>query len=176
MSRSDWLRSLKGSVTDRELELLGRASKILEGNIVCDRKTQWYPFRGMVPSKDVFRGIWNWDSAFHAVGVCRWDPILAQEQFKTMFRFQRADGLLPDVAWQDAEKVENEYGKPPVWAWAVEVMDKAYPDTEFLKYAYTRLIRYETLSCRTPRGMFRVPFLPLRIRTCVCAFCDETVF
>ena len=144
MSVASWLESLAGRVSVEEIGLLRRAADILEGNIVYGPHTPWYPYRGMIPSKTFFYGMWNWDAAFHAMGVSHWDPLLAQEQFRAMFRFQRADGLLPDVAWLEVDRVEDEYGKPPVWPWAVEVLDKAYPDDAFLRYAYTRLVRYET--------------------------------
>ncbi len=144
MAVAGWLESLAGRVPPEELALLRRAADILEGNVVYGPETPWYPYRGMIPSKTFFYGMWNWDAAFHAMGVSRWDPLLAQEQFRAMFRFQREDGLVPDVAWLEVPRVEDEYGKPPIWPWAVEVMDKAHPDEVFLRYAYTRLVRYET--------------------------------
>ena len=144
MSVANWLDSLSARVSREELALLKRAADILEGNIVRGSRTPWYPYRAMCPSKAFFHGIWNWDCAFHAMGASHWDPILAQEQFKAMFMFQLPNGLVPDVVFLEEERIEDEYGKPPVWSWAVEVMDKVYPDTAFLRYAYTRLLRQET--------------------------------
>lgn len=144
MSVANWLDSLSGRVSKEELGLLKRAADILEGNIVRGPHTPWYPYRALRPSKAFFHGIWNWDCAFHAMGVSHWDPILAQEQFKAMFMFQRPNGLVPDVVFLEEDRIEDEYGKPPVWPWAVEVMDKAYPDEAFLRYAYTRLVRNES--------------------------------
>ncbi|MCQ2385494.1 MAG: hypothetical protein MJ078_02305 [Clostridia bacterium] len=134
--------SIESIVTEKEKALLERAADILYDNVVCDEKTLWYPYRGMVPSLGHFRGVWNWDSAFHAMGAALFDIDLAKEQFKMFFSFQHTDGFLPDCICTDGSIVDT-LGKPPVWPQAVEAIDRQSPDDAFLKYAYSRLIRNE---------------------------------
>lgn len=42
-----------------------------------------------------YHGIWNWDSAFHAVAVSHWDGKLAGEQFEILFSKQFAQWRAP---------------------------------------------------------------------------------
>ena len=53
--------------------------------------------RAVVPSKIGYVGLWQWDAYFIAVGLRHGDPELAREQLEIAFRFQSADGQLPDV-------------------------------------------------------------------------------
>ncbi|MBE6382657.1 MAG: hypothetical protein E7049_06560 [Lentisphaerae bacterium] len=125
--------------------LLRRAKETLKIDTVSGANVQWAPLRGVEPSATgVFRGVWNWDSAFHAMAIVRWDPDLAREQFLIMEKFQGEDGMLPDVVFEDpAEGVFRGCTKPPVWGWAVWAMDRAAPDDAFLGKAYESLKRYE---------------------------------
>ena len=100
----------------------------------------WKPYRGVMPSLGSYRGIWNWDSAFHAVGISHWDPELAREQFKILFGKQLPSGALPDVIWEKGGMVTT-FTKPPVMAWAVAVVDRRSPDIQFLQEIYPKLIK-----------------------------------
>ena len=142
-----------------ETNLLARAWATLEGNTVTGEDVQWSPLRGMVPSIGRFKGVWNWDSAFHALAVVRRDPELAREQFRIMMKYQRNDGMLVDVVRQNPKHgVGLGCTKPPVWAWAVWSIDRAAPNDAFLREAYAALVREEAFW-RTKRmdlelGMF----------------------
>jgi len=85
MLRNQWLKQYEGTVSARDYRLLDKASRILMQNIAPhEEETLWKPYRAITPSmgrwpngKICFPGIWNWDSAFHMVGVSRFDKELA---------------------------------------------------------------------------------------------------
>lgn len=127
------------------VDLVRRARATLDGNVVGGVDAPWSPYRGCVPSAPGwFHGVWNWDGAFHAMALVRWDAELARDQYRIMMKFQGDDGMLPDVVHQDPAKgVFRGCTKPPVWAWCVWVLDRAAPDDAFLAEAYDSLKRYE---------------------------------
>jgi hypothetical protein len=52
--------------------------------------TQTYPFQ------------WNWDSAFHAIALARYDPKRAQAEISTLLAAKQPSGFLPHmVLWQE---------------------------------------------------------------------------
>ena len=155
MSRESWLNALAGKVSARDYRILDKASRILLWNIAPNEEgVLWNPYRAITPSmtpqpndpKDsYFAGIWNWDSAFHMVGVSRFDRKLAQEQMEAFFLFQKENGMLPDVIRMPVHgsRVEDLIGKPPVWAWALETLDRRQPDDVFLAKMYPKLVKNE---------------------------------
>lgn len=64
----DWPSKPASTVTQSDFELLNRAKATILGNQITG--DAWMPYRG----------IWNWDSAFHAIGISHWDDTLAREQ------------------------------------------------------------------------------------------------
>ena len=57
----------------------------------------WYPLRAARPSSTRrFLGIWNWDCAFMALAMAKWDANLARDQFRAFARLQASDGMYPD--------------------------------------------------------------------------------
>ena len=115
---ADWLDKATRDVSPLEAALLKRSQATLMRNVITG--DAWKPYRGVMPSLGSYRGIWNWDSAFHAVGISHWDPELAREQFKILFGKQLPSGALPDVIWEKRGMVTT-FTKPPVLAWAVAV-------------------------------------------------------
>ncbi|MBO5222648.1 MAG: hypothetical protein J6C26_10080 [Clostridia bacterium] len=171
MLRKNWLKKYEGTVSARDYRLLDKASRILMQNVVPQEENSlWNPYRGICPSytkkqtknglATCFPGIWNWDSAFHMVGVSRFDAELAQEQMEAFFLFQKEDGMLPDVIFtpERDNRIMDQYGKPPVWAWAMERMDRNCPDDRFLKKMYPKLVLNEnfwrTQRFREEDGLF----------------------
>lgn len=134
-----WLAKLSATVTPAEAKLLQRSQATLLGNIVqCDG---WKPYRGIMPSLGTYRGVWNWDSAFHAIALSHWDPCFAREQFKILFDKQQSNGMLPDVIWENGSMVID-FSKPPVMAWAVAVVEHRIPaDSANLRKLYDKLIK-----------------------------------
>lgn len=57
--------------------------------------------RAVVPAKLGYVALWQWDAYFIAIGLRHGDLELAQEQLELAFRFQSADGQLPDVVHDD---------------------------------------------------------------------------
>ena len=54
-------------------------------------------------------------------------------------QFQKEDGLLPDVIWENGENVDT-FSKPPIMAYAAVRVYEACKDIEFLKEAYPKLV------------------------------------
>lgn len=149
MSTENLVSSVLLSAQDRTLLLA--ACKVLSGNVLSGEEYPWYPYRGICPSLDKpFRGIWNWDSAFHALGVSRFDPALAREQIILCLSLQLPSGEIPDVLMEDG-LLEDTYGKPPVMPWAAMIVDRRVPDNEFADQCYSSFRRYEE-HWRTSRG------------------------
>lgn len=93
------------------------------------------------PDRNHFYGVWNWDSAFHAIGMTYLDCELAKEQLLGFFQFQKEDGMLPDVVRENGE-IADISSKPPVMAYAAERIFKKCNDTDFLKEIYPRLVKH----------------------------------
>lgn len=128
------------SISARDKELCERAYEIFMDNVYLDEGYLWSPYRCISPGKNHFTGIWNWDSAFHAVGVSRWNTELAKESILGFFQFQREDGLLPDVICENGEIIGS-FSKPPLFAWATEIVYKRDNNIDFLKEAYPVLAK-----------------------------------
>ena len=114
----------------RDKELAERAYRTLMSNVYTEEGFLWSPYRCITPGKNDFRGIWNWDSAFHAIGVSRWDTRLAKESILGFLQFRREDGLLPDVIFENG-RIVSTFSKPPVFAWAAEMVYKRDKDVGF---------------------------------------------
>ena len=139
-----WLKQYYGKLDYRDFTLLDRAVRTLLSNIAPLRQNPplpWAPFRGIMPSHVGFAGVWNWDTAFHAIGVARWDVELAQEQIRMFLALQQENGLLPDVLFEDGRLVK-EFGKPPVMPWAAMVVDQYRHDSDFVRQVYPAFDQY----------------------------------
>lgn len=141
MTKEAWLKEKEKCTNKLEFELLKRATDTLEKNIARGKDLPWSPYRCIVPGKN-FPGIWNWDSAFHAMGVSEWDAGLAKECILGFMQFQKEDGMLPDVIWTDGRR-EERLSKPPVMPYAAEIVYKRCNDTNFIKKLYPQFVRNE---------------------------------
>ncbi len=129
-----WLERQKGKVSARDATLLRRSQETLYANILDG---QWRPLRGICPSPFRYRGVWNWDAAFHALAISRWDAKLAREQIQVFLDRQLPSGGFDDVVWEKAGAVEA-FGKPPVLPWVAAIIDRRCPDDEYLKRVYPK--------------------------------------
>jgi putative isomerase len=148
-----WIERYTGTLSQRDLNLLERAVAVLEANTLTTRDSQplpWYPRRGIIPSPTTYHGVWNWDAAFHAVGVSRWDVALAREQIEIILDAQLPSGALPDVIFSDG-RIVRDFGKPPVMPWAASMVDQRLNDSAFTQYCYERFVPYEA-HWRAHRG------------------------
>lgn len=137
-------------------KLIGRARETLLANIAMPGEggaLPWSPLRGICPSTvpPGYPGIWNWDAAFHAIGVARWDAVLAREQIRIILDAQLPSGGLPDVLYLNGKSV-TAFGKPPVMPWAAMFVDRMAPDDDFVAYAYPRFVRFEEFLRRERGG------------------------
>lgn len=139
LSKEEWIKS-NFNQNDKYLELSERAFDILNANMyAADAGYLWSPYRCLTPDNNKFRGIWNWDSAFHAIGLARWDTELAKENILGFLKFQKEDGMLPDVIRENGEIVDK-YSKPPVFAWATEILFSRGADKDFVNEVYPKLV------------------------------------
>lgn len=92
-------------------------------------------------------GFWAWDTWKQAVGTARFDPALAESQIRSMFDYQRTDGMIPDcVFYNDPAHGGGNWNernsKPPLAAWAVLEVYRATGDRAFLREMYPKLAAY----------------------------------
>ena len=139
-----WLRGFYGKLPYAEYTLVDRAARCLEGNTGGGRlnlRYPWLPTRAARPSSQSFFGVWNWDCAFMALAMAKWDAELARDQVRMFMRLQHCDGMYPDC-WKAEPGQEGIFAgasKPPVMAWAAWTIHKAYPDRQFLEEVYASL-------------------------------------
>ena len=147
MNRCDqWLEQYYGKLSFADYALLDRAARTLEENSTGHptyEKFPWEPeLRGIKPSNNYFGGVWNWDAAFHAMAVRRWDPELARDQIRLHLKIQRPDGKFPDV-WRIDGSIFDGGSKPPVLPWAAWEIEAQEHDAKFLEAAYAGFVKNE---------------------------------
>ncbi len=147
LTKKEWLARYEGRVSERDFYLLGRSYDVLAKNTVSYENAPWGEKSVISPWVGGSEGIWNWDSAFHAMTVSRFDTELARDCIDCFMQFQLEDGMLPDVIYANGEIIDN-YSKPPVMAWAVCTVFEAERDTDFLARNYKRLVEYEKFWTR----------------------------
>jgi hypothetical protein len=87
------------SVLDRNRRVGAAQLPLVAYDYTCP-STQTYPFQC------------NWDSAFHAIALARYDPVRAHAEISTLLAAKQPSGFLPDmVLWQDELRVQaaNEF-------------------------------------------------------------------
>lgn len=154
MTLDQWLQQVTRGLAERERRLLTRAAATLTDNILVstpDGPLPWSPLRGICPSPTTYSGVWNWDSAFHAIAVARWDAELAREQIRIFLDAQLPSGALPDVIFADG-RVVTTFGKPPVMPWAAMRVNHMAPGDDFARGAYERFVAYEAYWRRERGG------------------------
>lgn len=126
-------------LNERDEQLLKKAERILKENICSDESYPW-KLQPMIEPGKGWGGIWNWDSAFHAIGALNICEELAKQQILGFFSFQCENGMLPDVIWENGE-IEDHFSKPPVMAYAVHRIYLKTGDLEFVKNIYPVLAK-----------------------------------
>lgn len=142
-------------MNEKERIILDKAERILKANCYSPNQYQWGKYRMISPSKGFFTGVWNWDSAFHAIGMIDFDIEIAKEQIIGFLQFQKEDGLLPDVLWENGA-IEDHFSKPPVMAYAAVRVYRKCGDLAFLKEVYPKLVLNESfwVEKRFYNGLF----------------------
>lgn len=136
LTKEEWLKSL-APLPVREETLIALAYDILKENTLQNPGYLWGNTPVITPWNDGERtpGIWNWDSAFHAMAVSRYDTDLAKSCIEAFLRFAREDGMLPDVIYANGKRVDT-LSKPPVFPWAVMIVYERCGDVDFLARCY----------------------------------------
>ncbi len=141
MTKDTWLASVH--VSERDKELLSRAYDTLAGNTI-DKDAPWAPYRCISPwrGNNVPAGIWNWDSAFHAMATAYFDTEQAKDCLDGFMQYQLPNGMFPDVMFLHGELVDG-FTKPPVLPWSALTVYKKCGDKEFLRRSYDRFVKNE---------------------------------
>lgn len=121
-------------------QILKKAEKILTSNIYDKTDYLWGNYRMISPTLGHFLGIWNWDSAFIAIGMIKYDIEIAKEQILGFLKFQCDNGMLPDAIFESGE-IADVCSKPPVMAYASVKVYEACKDMEFITAVYPKLSR-----------------------------------
>jgi len=166
-----WLAATR-DLSPAESKLAKLAKETLLGNIVSS--DAWKGYRGIIPSASTYKGIWNWDAAFHAIGVSLWDPQLAREQILILYDKQLPNGMLPDVVWPNGG-LHIACTKPPVMTWAIAVVDRRSPDTEFLRKLYPKLVKFSEFWMNERGGKTDGLFYPAGCDAGWDSGCDDSI-
>jgi putative isomerase len=99
---------------------------------------------GLFPSYAIwyFNGFWAWDSWKHAAAIARFDPQLAKQQIRTMYAYQDAAGMIPDVIYFDPSENNFRNTKPPLSSWAIWQVYERSGDAAFVAEMYDAVVRY----------------------------------
>lgn len=131
-------------LSQRDEILLKRAFKTIKNNIIekpdNDKNFVFGDLRGIVPSPSTYKGVWNWDGAFHMIAASYFDKKLAEDQAEILFSHMSENGQLPDVIYTNGDSV-TKFTKPPVIGWAIMCSDKISPDVDFLKKWYPYVVK-----------------------------------
>lgn len=138
MSMLQALEAYSENLNKRDISLLERAIKVLESNKYEEYKDVFKGRTLISPDKKCFNGVWNWDSAFHAIGVARFDKEAAFEQIEGFLSYIKEDGMLPDNLLLDGG-IGWHSSKPPVFAWAALEVARLTGDSSILVKVYDKL-------------------------------------
>ena len=155
LTKEEWLAPLRKTVSERDACLLDAAYEVLKRNTVHEKSAPWGDVPVISPWSGPCAGIWNWDSAFHAMAVSRYDTALAKSCIDAFINFQLPTGMFPDVIYVDGRICDN-YGKPPVLPWATMIVYRRDGDRDFLRRCYDRYARNAAFweENRRDRGLF----------------------
>ena len=150
LTKKQWLEQYKGKLSQREITLLEAAYDVLTRNTMCSPHAPWGNTPVISPWSGDNAGIWNWDSAFHALTVSRYNDVLAKSCIDSFVKYQLPNGMLPDVILANGTVMDN-CGKPPVMPWAVLTVFERSRDLDFLHRHYEAMIAnarfWETQRC-----------------------------
>lgn len=141
-----WLAEQASLHTARDNALLIRAADCLCKNKMVAPVGEFLSGQTViVPSKQTYHGVWNWDSAFIALAVSHWDVNLALSQIKIFFENQDKTGMFPDVLYLNGTAITRT-SKPPVFAWVLHEIAKRNVDFD-IRYFYDKLVKNEKFWC-----------------------------
>ncbi len=68
-----------------------------------------------VPALRQYPHQWSWDSAFIAVGYARYDQARAEQELRSLFATQWADGRVPHIVFHNADPAAPYFPGPAFW-------------------------------------------------------------
>jgi len=68
-----------------------------------------------LPSRTLYPHQWSWDSAFMALGRSWYDEAKAQQELRSLFRAQWADGRVPHIVFNPAVAEDAYFPGPAFW-------------------------------------------------------------
>ena len=68
-----------------------------------------------LPSRTLYPHQWSWDSAFIAIGRSWYDEARAQQELRSLFRGQWADGRVPHIVFNSSVGEEAYFPGPAFW-------------------------------------------------------------
>lgn len=156
LTKNEWLNQYKDTLSKRDYELLSLAYDILEGNTLQGPNYPWGEYAVISPWNHDGAGLWNWDTAFHAMGVSRYNTDLAKSCIEGFLQFQKEDGMFPDVISAKGDNIVDDLSKPPVMPWATMITYRRCGDKEFLRRCYDRFVKNEAflIKERCYEGLF----------------------
>ena len=85
-----------------------------------------------------------WDSFFNGALASLDDPKTARETVRAILSWQTPEGLVPNFGhWQfDNGRASNDRSQPPVGSLCIWKMHQRWPDTDFLREVYPRLLAW----------------------------------
>lgn len=153
LTKEEWLSGKP--VSERDKTILDAAYEVLKKNTIHSKNAPWGDVPVVSPWSGPCAGIWNWDSAFHATTVSRFDTPLAKSCIDAFTAFQLPFGMFPDVIHVDGRICDN-YGKPPVLPWATLIVFRRDGDRDFLRRNFDRYVKNASFweENRCDRGLF----------------------
>ena len=153
LTKEEWLSGKP--VSERDKTILDAAYEVLKRNTIHSKNAPWGDVPVVSPWSGPCAGIWNWDSAFHAMTVSRFDTPLAKSCIDAFTAFQLPFGMFPDVIHVDGRICDN-YGKPPVLPWATLIVFRRDGDRDFLRRNFDRYVKNASFweENRCDRGLF----------------------
>lgn len=86
--------------------LLARARAVLDAN---------WKDGFTVPARRQYPHQWSWDSAFIAIGYARYDQGRAEQELRSLFDAQWADGRVPHIVFHNADPAAPYFPGPDFW-------------------------------------------------------------
>ena len=153
LTKEEWLSGKP--VSERDKTILDAAYEVLKKNTIHSKNAPWGDVPVVSPWSGPCAGIWNWDSAFHAMTVSRFDTPLAKSCIDAFTAFQLPFGMFPDVIHVDGRICDN-YGKAPVLTWATLIVFRRDGDRDFLRRNFDRYVKNASFweENRCDRGLF----------------------
>ena len=87
MTKEEWLNQYRKACNARDLTLLEAAYDVLKNNTIEREDAPWGGSPVISPWVGNNEGIWNWDSAFHAMTVSRYDERLAKSCIDSFVKY-----------------------------------------------------------------------------------------